>query len=253
MRLLRVVVLFLRDGEAGDARSRSPCAANSAKPPQPQPISSTWCSGPICACLRQRPVFAGLGGREVVLALEVQRGRVGHRPVQPGFVEAIAEVVVGVDVTPRAVLRVAVQPMAKLLPDPHQGAVLEHLRDHLVIGAEEFEEVREVRCLPLATQIGFADADVAAMHKAARKPEIVDRHLGVGSGRCAAKSKPPSVGKSDGEAAIVHAHRKTEGLPGREWQACHMGVEGSSCDVDGLVGLALLRGFGWVHASGPRF
>ena len=85
----------------------------------------------------------------------------------------------GVDVAPRAGFRVAVQPMAKLLPDPHQGAVLEHLRDHLVIGAEELEELREVRCLPLAAQIGFGDADVAAIAQGGWR----SRNRGPSSGR----------------------------------------------------------------------
>ena len=46
----------------------------------------------------------------------------------------------GVDVALRAGLRVAVQPMAELLPQPDQRPVLQHLRDQLVVGAEQLEE-----------------------------------------------------------------------------------------------------------------
>ena len=96
--LLRVVVLFLRDGEARDARAD--LLAGELREAAPAAADfEHMVLGPTSRGLRQRAVFAGLGEREVVLALEVQRGRVGHRPVQPGFVEAIAEVVVRVDVT----------------------------------------------------------------------------------------------------------------------------------------------------------
>ncbi len=182
-------------------------AANSAKPPQPQPISSTWWSGPMPVVSAKRPVFARLRAREVVVALGEQRGRIGHRPVEPRLVEAVAEVVVGVDVAPRARLRVAVQPVAELLPEPHQRAVLEHLRDQLVVDAEQFEKARQVRRLPLAAQIGLGDADVAR-HRTRRraKPKSWTVISASGPGAAPPNRKIAAVGQGDGQAASLHAH-----------------------------------------------
>ena len=91
-------------GESVRPVTRAPYspAAVSANEPQPQPISSTWSSGPSSSLsqtrrsLRRCASASGSSG-----ALE-DRARVGHRLVEHQPEEVVAEVVVVLDVPPRA-------------------------------------------------------------------------------------------------------------------------------------------------------
>ena len=84
-------------------------------------------------------------------------------------IERVADVVMGVDVAARLPPGVAVEPVAEHLDEAHQRLVAEHGLDQVVIDAEQVEELRQVRRVPFAAQIGFRDADVAAVEQAATR------------------------------------------------------------------------------------
>ena len=121
--------------------------------------------------LREAFVFAQLRGGQIVAALVEQGRRIGHRRVEPGPVEIVAEIVMRVDVLSRLPLGVAVEPVAEHLRPAHQRLAAQDRLHHLDIDAEQIEEFGEVRRFPFAAQIGFRDADIAAAQQAPRETD----------------------------------------------------------------------------------
>ena len=72
-----------------------------------------------------------------------------------------------------------------------------------LIDAEQIEELREVRRIPIAAQIGFGNADVAAAQQARGKAEIVNIHRGVRSGLDAAEPHRAAVGQGHVKRAML--------------------------------------------------
>ena len=129
------VVLGGRDGDAGDTCAPTSFAANSAKPPQPQPISRTLLAGltgrgsaPGRRTWRAGASASGLAG------LVIQRRGIGHaRSPASGNRRLLPKVVVGVNVLLASPARsVAIEqvkegiasPASAILPDDQRRAGL---------------------------------------------------------------------------------------------------------------------------------
>ena len=94
----------------------------------------------------------------------------------------------GVDVSARLPPRVAVEPVAEHLHPADQPIAAEHLLHHFLIDAEEIEKLGEVGRVPFAAQIGFGDADIAALEQ----PRTQSRNCKVSWPPTGPASVPPS-------------------------------------------------------------
>ena len=82
----------------------------------------------------------------------------------------------GLDVALRLTPRVAMEPEANGLEQPYQWQSAQRPRNYIVIDVEQIEELREIRRFPLAAQIPFRQAEIAAADESSGKIEIVDDH-----------------------------------------------------------------------------
>ena len=211
-------VLLLRDGEPV---TRAPIwpATCSAKPPQPQPISSTWSSGPIRVRSHRAWYLRGLR-RGQVLLVRLEQGRgIGHRSVEPLRIEGIAEVVMGVDVAARAGFGVAVHPMPEILPKSRQRGMGQHALDRIMVGRKDLQKLRDVRAVPFAADIGFRKADIAAADEAPSEGEGSHHQRALRPGLGSAEPQIASVGEYDSEDAALEPQRIAERLAGDDRQA----------------------------------
>ena len=88
--------------------TRAPrCAARVARPPQPVPISSTCMSGPTRGHVQDAVDLAALGVGERLVRVGEPGRRVAHRLVEERREQLVGQVVVAVDVLPRALDGVA--------------------------------------------------------------------------------------------------------------------------------------------------
>ena len=124
----------------------------------------------------QPAVFVVLRRGQIGRVVLEQRRRIGHARIEPCRIERVADVVMRIDVAARLPPGIAVEPVPDDLDEAHQRLVAEHRLDQIVIDAEEIEELRQVRRIPFAVQIGLGDADVAAVEQPRRKAVIVERH-----------------------------------------------------------------------------
>ena len=175
---LVAIVLQLDLDPVGEARARdAPCAksccsrlivrpvtrqpisraANSAKPPQPQPISSTWCFGPDPASAAPAPdIWRSARPRDRCRRAVEQRRRIGHGRVEPLLVERVAEIVMGVDVAARAAPACCGSASGGRAGAAGRAALPSSmLAITWLVDAEEFEEVGQVRAVPFAAQEGL--------------------------------------------------------------------------------------------------
>ncbi len=119
----------------------------------------------------------------------------------------------GVDVAARLPLGVAVEPVADDLDETQQRLVAQHGLDQVVIDAEQIEELGQVGRVPFAVQIGFGDADVAAVEKPRRKAVIVKRHRRRRARLDAAEPDPAAVGQGDVEGAAPQLGAEAQRQP----------------------------------------
>ena len=114
-----------------------------------------------------------------------QRARVAHRRIEPGGVEVVAEIVVRVDVAPRARSRVAVNRVQRARRPAPRSARPCRAAQRLRVGDEQREQRHRVGAVPLAGLPRLVPTDRAAScqpHQRARADEL-DRG---GEARCAA-------------------------------------------------------------------
>ena len=191
------------------------------------------------------PTFAGECGVFVALAMgkvargfvEQRRG-VGHRRVKPLLVEAVAEIVMGVDVAFRSRFPVPVEPMLELLPEADERLVLEHLGDEVVVCTEQPEKFCEIGGFPFATQKGFSNSDIAAFQDAAGEVVIIDHHFRSGARPQAAKFEGAAIGKADEKCAILDAGSERECVADKEGQSLGVTGDRSSIELDCLYDIA---------------
>ena len=95
-------------------------AASIARLPQPQPISSRRWPGFRSSRSSKRATLSPLGVLEAVAGRGEARRAVGHRLVEPGRIEIVAEVVVRGDVLPRLARRIVAQPVGERIDPAEQ-------------------------------------------------------------------------------------------------------------------------------------
>src|SRR5260370_4082335 len=119
-----------------------------------------------------------------------------------------------IDVAPRLALGVAIEPVPDHLDEPHQRLVAEHRLNEIVIDAEQIEELRQIRRIPLAAQIGFRDADIAALEKPRRKSVVVELHRSRKAGFEPPEANRAAIGQGDIEGAAPEARTDSKSQPG---------------------------------------
>ncbi len=145
-------------------------------------------------------ILVALRRLEVVGAGLVIGARIGHAGVEPARVERVRQVVMRLDVAPRAGLRV----VAHEVPDAIRQALAEGAAaergEALLVAQEEAQEVREVVDLDVAVDIGLREADRAAAHAG---EERLQRAEGDGDLEVllALEAEPPPVRHLDVEPA----------------------------------------------------
>ena len=150
------------------------CAACSARPPQPVPISSRWSVG-----LELELPADAIEPRDLRVVQRLprmleRRGRVHHRLVEEQPEEIVAEVVVRGDVAARAGAAVAaerVHGLAQRRGEAREPAFEPVERVH--VEHEQPHDVDELRRGPVAAHVRLARADRAAECHVAVEPRIV--------------------------------------------------------------------------------
>ena len=92
-------------------------------------------------------------------------------------------------------------------------SVLEHLLHEVVVDAPQIEKLRQVRGVPFALQIGFGNADVAAVEQPRCKTVIVKRHRRRRARLDAAQPQCAAVRQRDVERAASQPRAKAERQP----------------------------------------
>ena len=158
-------------------------AANSAKPPQPQPISRSFWPGLQIDRFGKPAVFVVLRGGEIGRAILEQARGIGHARIEPRRIERVADVVMRIDVAARLPPGVAIEPVPHDLDEANQRLAGHHRLHPVLVDAEQIEELRKIGRVPFAAQIGFRNADVAAAQQPRCKTVMVDIHGGGRSRR----------------------------------------------------------------------
>ncbi len=168
--------------------------------------------------LGQPAIFVVLRGGQINRVVLEQRRGIGHAGVEPGRVKRIADVVMGIDVAPRLPPGVAIEPVADALDKAQQRLVAHHGLDQFMIDAEQIEELGQIGRVPFAMQIGFGDADVAAIEQPRRKAVIVQRHRCRRARLGAAHPDLAAVGEGDLQGAAAKFRTEAERQPDQAWQ-----------------------------------
>jgi hypothetical protein len=134
-----------------------------------------------------------------------------------------------------AMLGIAVHEMPQPLPQPYERTVLEHLGGEVVVDAEQQQELREVRSLPLTAQVGLRDPDVAAADEALGESEIPDEHHRLRPRLEAAEPQTAAVGKPHLQGAAVQPRCKRQCEPCHQRQAGEGLARGRRVDRDGFA------------------
>src|SRR5215475_6593707 len=87
-----------------------------------------------------------------------------------------------------------------------------------MIDAEQVEELREIRRLPIAIEIGFRDTDIATLKEPRREIVIFEHHAGGGSRFEAAQTNYTAVGQSDVKRTALQSRGETKRQPNHPWQ-----------------------------------
>ena len=177
----------------------------------------------------QGGVFGLLRGLERgVRPLEPGR-RIGHRGVEPGLVEGVAQVVMGVDVLLRSALAVAVAPMGQPVDRHHQPIAVEQAADVVVVLDQGLQQGGQMGAVPFAGHIGFREADVAGGQDAAGEAVVFDVQHAAGAGAGAVQHMGLAIGQVDGQAAEGPVRRQQTQQHGEHAR----GAGGGGLDIDG--------------------
>ena len=141
--------------------------AFSANAPQPQPISSTRSAGfARLPCSKRGALWrAGLAPCRRSWCGPVpifkQCGRIILGVVQPQLVKRIAQVVMGMDVFLAVGFGVAVQQVFDAKQQAPSPGAVNGVFNHSAVADEDFDQVRQAGCGPVASDVGFGKTDVA--------------------------------------------------------------------------------------------
>jgi len=172
-----VVMLFARDRHAGDDGSDLSRGELGETAPAAADLQHAMAGLKIHEP-RQGGVFGALGVlQRLARSLEPRRG-IGHRRVQPGGVEGVSEVVMGVDVAPRSATAIAVQPMPQPVDRVHQRVAVEQATDVIVVVDQGLQQDRKIRRVPLPRHIALGEADIAAPQHPGGEARIADHQNG---------------------------------------------------------------------------
>ena len=209
--LRREVELLLGNGEAGDLAAELPRREFGKSAPAATDLEHILARAHARA-FGEQPIFARLRGGEIIVARREDGRRIGHRLVEPALVKGVAEIVMGVDVLPRAGTRVAIERMAEKLEHPLHEAPRHDLVDDLAVDAHELDERLEAWRLPFSLQIGFPEAELSGRQEAPREIVILDDELGLRARRAAIEMHLAPVRKDGRERAGAQAGRRLENL-----------------------------------------
>ena len=118
------VVLSLGDGHAGDAGADLARGEFGETAPAAADLQHLV-AGFDADLPRQAGVFVALGFAQRLSGALIAGGGIGHAGVEPPRIEGVAEVVVGVDVAPRAALAVLVEDMGEEIHRPHERIAID--------------------------------------------------------------------------------------------------------------------------------
>src|SRR5215475_11446109 len=82
-----------------------------------------------------------------------------------------------------------------------------------MIDAEQVEELREIRRLPIAIEIGFRDTDIATLEEPRREIVIFEHHAGGGRRFEAAQTNYTAVGQSDVKRTALQSRGEAKRQP----------------------------------------
>ena len=190
-----------------------------------------------------------LGVFQRLLRTGEQGGRVGHRGVKPGGIELVTEVVMLDDVALRPLAGVRPQLVQHGVDHAHPRAAGEQIFPLRFVGRGQCHDRTEIRRFPLAIDIGFGEADVAAHHQPANGQAILQHHGGLGAfmrGDGAVNAavrqhhgEPAAAdhrGELEGQAQPAIARRGGEQIVDRKVGAAHAGAPKSNSSGGGGAG-----------------
>ena len=198
-------------------------AAWRAKPPQPQPISSTWLSGPRPSFSQMRRYLASWASSSVISGPLEDRARVRPRRVEEERVEVVAEVVVVRDVPLRRRSRPwRAGSFGRRRWNPVSARPGRLWRAPLGGDGQDLEQADQVVGPPVAGDVRLAHRQAAAGGEPA--PEVLrrDRHLDVRARRRVAaaphravRAAAPRCARARGGPAPGARARRATGARGR--------------------------------------
>ena len=148
----------------------------------------------------QGGVLGGLCPGQVERSVRPQRRRIGHRVVQPGGVEFIAQIVVGHDVATGTGAAVAGQGVAQPPEGTGQGIALGQPADAVVVGGEGQQQLHEVGRIPVAGDVALGEADGPATQHARHSVPALDANIVFYYGAVLWQS----VGLSESDALLIN-------------------------------------------------
>ena len=200
--LARKIALFLADGQTDDFCAKGPGGELGKAAPAAADLEQRLARLQVDRFCKPA-IFVGLRSGQIGGAVLEQGGGIGHARIEPGRIEGVADVVVGVNIAPRLPLGVPVEPVTDGLDGAHHRLAGECGLHPFLVDAEQIEELRQVRRVPFTAQIGFRNADVAAAQEPRGKTVVVDFHGGGRARPAAAQADHAAVGQRDVERAVL--------------------------------------------------
>ncbi len=143
------------------------------------------------------------------LALE-QRRRIAHRRVEPQAIEAVAEIVVGVDVALRTLARIVPPAMQELQGEIVQRVGATHAAQHLLVLGQQRDQPRQIGRIAVAVHVGFGEAHVAVEQDPAKEAPVLDLQLDLRFGVGRTKGASRTVRQSQRQPAESKALERLE-------------------------------------------
>ena len=211
----RILELLARDGDGRDAHAAPGRRLGEAAPAAADLQDAVALLGVDLG--EDAVVFGGLRRFQRLARLPfVERRGVAHRRVEPQSVEAVAEIVVGVDVAFRAFARVVPAAMQDPESEIVQDVGVRHAAQRPLVVGQERDQFGQVGRIAVAVHVGFGESDVSIKQDAAEQTPILDvqRRLALGAGR--AERAMAAVGQTQRKAADGKVLKRLEDEMGGE-------------------------------------
>ncbi len=160
--------------------------------------------------LRDLSLLQRLGGAAI------ERGRIVHPLVEPAFVEVIAEVVMGLDISAAAPRRVGACGVVQAHGQPAERQALPGGLKRGLVALETVEQRHKIRGRPIAIHIGLGKPDIAAHDHAPERAPALEIEPGVRTRTRAVMLYLPAQRQRDRQRAGVEGAQQAPEHGGRQ-------------------------------------